>query len=634
MTSYVTPKKNTAFIFYAGLPSQASPGTFQSNPTLAAGDFKVSIDGGALANLTTLPTVTPASGKMVKFSLSSSEMNGDNITVVCSDAAGAEWFDVIMNIQTSARQIDDLAYPATSGRSMVVDANGLVDANTVKIGPTGAGTAQTAKDVGGAVPAAAAGASGGLHINGSNSGTTTFAALTITGTTTMSNGLVVNRSTANTSAVVLTGNGTGSGLSVVGGTTGHGMLATGGATSGDGIRATAATSGIGLNAIGIGTTQPGIKGTGGTTTSAGMQLVGGATSGDGLLISSPTLGHGVSIAGAGASKHGITASSGSSSGNGLLLTGGSTSGEGLKITTTSGDGVLISPTAGHGINIAANGTSKHGIFSTGGTAGTSDGMSLVAGSGGVDLRANQTGNITGNLSGSAGSVSGAVGSVTGNVGGNVVGSVGSVTGLTASNLDVAVSSRMASYTQPTGFLAATFPATVASTTNITAGTITTVTNLTNAPTAGDFTAAMKTSLNNATPSVTVSDKTGFSLTAAYDAAKTAAQAGDEMDLINAPNPIAVAAIQSGLSTFDPSSDTVAHVTLVDTTTTNSDMRGTDNALLAASYTAPDNSSITAIKAKTDNLAFTVAGQVDANTKSMNDTTVNGTGIAADLWRGA
>lgn len=40
----------------------------------------------------------------------------------------------------------------------------------------------------------------------------------------------------------------------------------------------------------------------------------------------------------------------------------------------------------------------------------------------------------------------------------------------------------------------------------------TVTNLTNAPTAGDFTSAMKTSLDAATPAVTVSDKTGFALT--------------------------------------------------------------------------------------------------------------------------
>src|SRR3990167_6384375 len=59
------------------------------------------------------------------------------------------------------------------------------------------------------------------------------------------------------------------------------------------------------------------------------------------------------------------------------------------------------------------------------------------------------------------------------------------------NLDAAITSRMATYTQPTGFLAATFPTTVASTTNITGGTITTTTNLTNLPaiTAGWLTAA-------------------------------------------------------------------------------------------------------------------------------------------------
>lgn len=78
--------------------------------------------------------------------------------------------------------------------------------------------------------------------------------------------------------------------------------------------------------------------------------------------------------------------------------------------------------------------------------------------------------------------------------------VRSATAMDMTNLDAAITTRMATYTQPTGFLAATFPAgTVANTTNITAGTITTATNLTNAPTAGDFTAAMKTSLNAATP---------------------------------------------------------------------------------------------------------------------------------------
>jgi VCBS repeat-containing protein len=50
------------------------------------------------------------------------------------------------------------------------------------------------------------------------------------------------------------------------------------------------------------------------------------------------------------------------------------------------------------------------------------------------------------------------------------------------------------------------------------------------------------------------------------------------------------------SYFNPTTDAVANVTLVGTTTTNTDMRGTNNALLAASYTAPDNAGITQIQA--------------------------------------
>lgn len=108
MASYVTPKKNTAWIGYVGLVDQANTKLLKANPTIAAGDFKVSIDGGAFANLATLPTVTPASGTAVKISLSAGEMNGDNIVVTCIDAAGAEWCDQFINLQTSVRQIDDL----------------------------------------------------------------------------------------------------------------------------------------------------------------------------------------------------------------------------------------------------------------------------------------------------------------------------------------------------------------------------------------------------------------------------------------------------------------------------------------------------------------------------------------------
>jgi len=86
------------------------------------------------------------------------------------------------------------------------------------------------------------------------------------------------------------------------------------------------------------------------------------------------------------------------------------------------------------------------------------------------------------------------------------------TNLGLTDLDATVSSRLASasYTAPdntsiTAIKAKTdnLPAAPASTTNITGGTITTVTNLTNAPTNGDFTAAMKASLNSSTPSVAV-----------------------------------------------------------------------------------------------------------------------------------
>jgi hypothetical protein len=317
------------------------------------------------------------------------------------------------------------------------------------------------------VAAATPGAAGGVLISGSNSGTTTLGALTVTGATThtgnvvLSDGLTISApSTGNRAGLDIAGNGTGAALKLTAGATGIGMSVAGGATSGDGV----------------------------------------------------------------------------------------------KITTTSG----------HAVNLAPVGTSMHGLLSTGGNGGTSDGIKAVAGTGGVPIRGDITGNITGNLSGSVGSVTGAVGSVTGAVGsvaGNVVGSVASVTARVTANAD-----QLAGQTV-TAAAGVTFPTSVASPTNITAGTITTVTNLTNAPTVGDFTAAMKTSLSAATPAVTVSDKTGFSLTAAYDAAKTAAPATD----------------------------------------------------------------VTAIKAKTDSLTFTVAAKLDVNLLVVNGITVNGAGTAGSPW---
>ena len=99
---YNPPKKNEDFIFIITLQDYSNPGNFKSNPTIAAGDFKVSTDGGAFANLGTLPTVTPASGVAVKVTLSSSEMNGDYIIVVAVDQTSPkEWSDASVCIVTT-----------------------------------------------------------------------------------------------------------------------------------------------------------------------------------------------------------------------------------------------------------------------------------------------------------------------------------------------------------------------------------------------------------------------------------------------------------------------------------------------------------------------------------------------------
>lgn len=446
MTSYVTPKKNSAFIMYAGLPSVANTSNFQSNPTIASGDFKVSIDGGALANMTNLPTVTPASSKMVQFSLTATEMNGDNITLVCSDAAGGEWKDVIINIQTSARQIDDLAFPATSGRSMVVDAAGLVDANMVKCGPSGSGTAQTAKDIGGAVPAAAAGASGGLLISGSNSGTTTLGALTVTGTATISDGLVVNRSTSNSTAVAFTGSGSGKGMTITGGAGatstagGDGLAITGGAggttgAPGNGVTivggvagSTSGAAGIGIKATGgaaaagTGAGAAGLSVTGGAASTTGAAGVGAVVTGGAGAASSNGAASGMTIAGGGTNTVSSTADgltiTGASNGNGVTFTHAGT-GKDLNATTTpltlakttniTGFNDLTASAIATGVwqdttsgDFTVSSSIGKSLYTSGVAPGASGGL-FVAGS-----NAATTVNFTGNLSGSVGSVTGAV----------------------------------------------------------------------------------------------------------------------------------------------------------------------------------------------------------------------------------
>jgi hypothetical protein len=317
-------------------------------------------------------------------------------------------------------QIADARFAVSSAKSLLVSISGATNAaecdalvpltdldpyDAVRLGIT-------------ALPNAAAAASGGLLISGSNTGTTTFGALTCTGAFTVSGGVVVT--TSGTHAVSLTGNGSGSGILTQGGATGHGLFANGGVTSGNGAQFTGNGNGAGfvcqgtsdkrgMWAVGNGTAV-GFEAIGGSTSAAGFAAIAGGGNAAGMTITGVGSGAGLDVA------PGAT-------GSGVKIIGGSTSGVGIAVTTTSGDGISVLPTAGNGLIVTANGTSKHGFVITGGTAGTSDGVKAVAGTGGVPIRGDLTGNITGALSGAVGSVTGAVGSVTGAVGSVATGGI-------------------------------------------------------------------------------------------------------------------------------------------------------------------------------------------------------------------
>ena len=386
MADYAIPKSGVAYIFYGCLVSQADTKLFKSGPTLAAGDFKVSIDGGAFANLATLPTNTPGTFA-VKFSLSAAEMTGDNILIVASDVAGAEWCDQCWNIQTSPRGIADLAFPTVSGRSLDVSVGGEAGLDWANIGSP-------------------------------------------------------------TTAVALTN-------TILAGTI-------------------------------TGTAQAGAANT--------ITLAAGSSAVDGLY--DPAL---------------------------ISIIGGTGANQSRMIVQYTGSTKVAAVDRDWRTN--PDNTSIYIIIPLANLISTNEGLATGGGASTITLNANAS--ATDNfyngqyvvLRSSTGQDQTRL--ITSYVGATKVATVSAAwatnpasgTGYmifpaylaALSNLDAAVSSRMATYTQPTGFLAATFPATVASTTNITAGTIT---NLTNAPTAGDFTAVMKTSIGTAVAASAVASVTG------------------------------------------------------------------------------------------------------------------------------
>lgn len=120
------PKIGTQFIFYLdGLVDSANRPTFKASPTLASGDVKISKDGGALANLNTLPTVSPSGGTALEITVSATEMTVTNgLTIHFKDAAGAEWDEVGITILPTTATVDELVRSTTPANTLDVSAAG------------------------------------------------------------------------------------------------------------------------------------------------------------------------------------------------------------------------------------------------------------------------------------------------------------------------------------------------------------------------------------------------------------------------------------------------------------------------------------------------------------------------------
>jgi hypothetical protein len=145
-----TPKKNVAYSFPIALIDTIT-GKFKANPTLAAGDFKVSIDGGDFENLATLPVVEPAGSIRVLVSLSQSEMNGDKITMTCIDASGDEWGDQLICIDNDAVNIDDVVRSTSPANTLNISASGVAESNVKELGGSATALATQAALYDGAV---------------------------------------------------------------------------------------------------------------------------------------------------------------------------------------------------------------------------------------------------------------------------------------------------------------------------------------------------------------------------------------------------------------------------------------------------------------------------------------------------
>ena len=98
------PQRGVAYDLVVSL-NDIITGAIVTDPSISSGDFRVSIDGGAFADLASTPAVSPSGSPAVALSLTATEMNGDNIVIWAVDQAEV-WDDVFIAIQTAETTLD------------------------------------------------------------------------------------------------------------------------------------------------------------------------------------------------------------------------------------------------------------------------------------------------------------------------------------------------------------------------------------------------------------------------------------------------------------------------------------------------------------------------------------------------
>ena len=219
-------------------------------------------------------------------------------------------------------------------------------------------------------------------------------------------------------------------------------------------------------------------------------------------------------------------------------------------------------------------------------------------------------------------------------------------------IDVATSTRMATYTQPTGFLAATFPTTVSSLTAAGVrtelatelGRIDVAVSSRSSHSAADVWSVATRTLTAFGFSVTVgtnNDKTGYNLTAGtglgnQTANITGSLSGSVGSVSGSVGSISGVTFPANFgSLLINISGHVSRVVLVDTTTTNTDMRGTDNAALASAWTATRAGYLDSVLLAQNANQRTVqvtgggSGHIAADVHAMQDDVLTASALAAD-----